>query len=305
MSSKLYFKITNETECHHGFQYVDGLNILQEEFNNNPEDSCVKGRLYFSKPKHICKYLHYGTYLREVYLPTNNPDFKMIKDPEGDKYGTNMIVLGERRDLRDADIWDYMVLVGINIHVDHDYPLFWASKGGHLEVVKYLVENGANIHGFSNPLKNASEEGHLEVVKYLVEHQSDMYLYYDYALRSASKEGHLEIVKYLVENGANIHANNDWALRSASKEGHLEVVKILVKCGADIHADDDEALKNACIYGHFKVVQYLIEHGTINDKNIFILLTYALNFERLDVAKYLFELVKYLIKYRQTFTTKI
>ncbi|AKI78773.1 hypothetical protein [Acanthamoeba polyphaga mimivirus] len=45
--------------------------------------------------------MDYGIYLREVYLPTYNPAFKMIKDPAGDKYGANMIVLGKRHDLRD------------------------------------------------------------------------------------------------------------------------------------------------------------------------------------------------------------
>ena len=58
--------------------------------------------------------------------------------------------------------------------------LRWASKNGHLEVVKYLVENKANIHAQN-----------------------------DEALRLASENGHLEVVKYLVENKANIHAQND------------------------------------------------------------------------------------------------
>ena len=43
-----------------------------------------------------------------------------------------------------------------------------ASKYGHLEVVKYLVSNGANIHAQNDwALILASENGHLEVVKYL------------------------------------------------------------------------------------------------------------------------------------------
>ena len=29
---------------------------------------------------------------------------------------------------------------GADIHTDNDYALRWASKNGHLEVVKYLVE---------------------------------------------------------------------------------------------------------------------------------------------------------------------
>uniref|UniRef100_A0A6G6AE34 Ankyrin repeat-containing protein n=1 Tax=Borely moumouvirus TaxID=2712067 RepID=A0A6G6AE34_9VIRU len=187
MSSKLYFKITNELECHHDFQYVDGLNILKEEFNNDITATCVSGRLYFSDSDNICKFLDYGIYLREVILPTNNPDFQMIKDPEGDKYGANMIILGKRRYLRDIDTWEYLISVGINIHADYDYPLRWASENGHLEVVKYLIEKGADIHADN-----------------------------DYAIRWASQYGHLEVVKYLIKKGANIHADNDYSLILAS-----------------------------------------------------------------------------------------
>ena len=53
------------------------------------------------------------------------------------------------------------------------------------------------------------ENGHLEVVKYLVENKANIHAKNDYALRLASGNGHLEVVKYLVENGANIHAKND------------------------------------------------------------------------------------------------
>ncbi|AGF84903.1 repeat protein [Moumouvirus goulette] len=150
MSSKLYFKITNEEECHHGFQYVNGLNILKGEFNNDPEDLCVSGRLYFTKPKYICKYLDFGIYLREVFLPTDNQDFKMIKDPEGDKYGANMIIFGERRDLRDVETWKYMVSMGVDIRAYNDFALKWACNNVYFEIVKYLMENGANIHAYSN-----------------------------------------------------------------------------------------------------------------------------------------------------------
>ncbi|AGF85729.1 repeat protein [Moumouvirus goulette] len=287
MSSKLYFKITNKTECHHGFQYKDGLNILQEEFNNNPEASCVPGRLYFSKPKYICKYLDFGIFLREIYLPIDNPDFKMIKDPKGDKYGANMIIFGERRDLRDVETWKYMISVGVDIYAD-DYAFRWASKKGYLEVVQYLVECGANIHALDdlalreasenghlkvvkylvkrgvnihadndNALRQACEVGHLKIVKYLVESGANIHALDDLALREASENGHLKVVKYLVERGANIHAADDYALRWASKEGHLEVVKYLVKCGANIHASDDEALRWASNNGHLEVVNYL------------------------------------------------
>ena len=54
-------------------------------------------------------------------------------------------------------------------------PIYVACQNGHIEVVKYLVEHGANINKGNNnnnatPLDIACEKGHEKVVKYLVEH---------------------------------------------------------------------------------------------------------------------------------------
>ena len=47
--------------------------------------------------------------------------------------------------------------------------------------------------------------GHLEVVKYLIERGADVHADNDYyALRYSAGKGHLEVVKYLIEKGANI-----------------------------------------------------------------------------------------------------
>ncbi len=45
----------------------------------------------------------------------------------------------------------------------------WASKNGHTEVVKLLLEYGAGVHtGYGEYLRWASENGHTEVVKLLL-----------------------------------------------------------------------------------------------------------------------------------------
>lgn len=107
-----------------------------------------------------------------------------------------------------------------------DSPLDLAALNGDLDMVKLLVENGANIekkylgdvdHSRSDrhmPLHKASKKGHLEVVKYLIDnkaivHNANHNEKYNSPLHEAANGGHLEVVKYLIDNGANINALND------------------------------------------------------------------------------------------------
>ena len=122
--------------------------------------------------------------------------------------------------------------------------LNFASLKGKLLVVKYLVENGADITHLNNEaVRWASYDGHLEIVKYLVENGADITDENNQALRYASYYGYLELVKYLVENGSDVNAEDNYALREASENGHLEIVKYLTEHVADITAEDNNAIR--------------------------------------------------------------
>jgi ankyrin repeat protein len=134
----------------------------------------------------------------------------------------------------------------------------YASKNGHTDIVKLLIENGADIHAIDDyALIYASENGHTDIVNLLIENGADIHAKDDYALIWASKKGYIEIVKLLIENGANIHAKDDYALRWASENGHTDIVKLLIKSGADIHAKDDYALIWASANGHTDIAKLL------------------------------------------------
>ena len=105
-----------------------------------------------------------------------------------------------------------------------------------------MLEHGADLHNKDEALKLAAEYGNLEVVKHLLELGANLHADNDWALRSAAAKGHLEVVKYLVEQGADLHAMNDWALRFAAKNVHLEVVKYFVERGADLDRLSEEIL---------------------------------------------------------------
>ncbi|OQD86881.1 hypothetical protein PENSOL_c083G04806, partial [Penicillium solitum] len=159
------------------------------------------------------------------------------------------------------------------------------SDSGHLEVVKFLYDHGADtdIHTATNngqtPLHTASDSGHLEVVKFLYDHGAGTDIHTatnngQTPLHAASDSGHLEVVKFLYDHGADadihIAAKDDgWTpLHAASCSGHLEVVKFLCEHGARVETSDSigrTSLFLASARSHTEVVQQLLSHGAMVD----------------------------------------
>ncbi|XP_041471850.1 uncharacterized protein LOC121421254 [Lytechinus variegatus] len=150
-------------------------------------------------------------------------------------------------------------------------PLHSASFNGHLDVVKYLIDQGAQANTANNagvtPLHNASFNGHFDVVKYLIDQGAQANTANNAGitpLHSASFNGHLDVVKYLIDQGAQANtADNEGVtpLHSASLNGHLDVVKYLIDQGAQAdtadNADGETALHPASRGGHSNVGRYL------------------------------------------------
>ncbi len=149
--------------------------------------------------------------------------------------------------------------------------LITASKNGQIEIVQYLVENGANINAqdsaYYTALMKASGDRQLEVIKYLIEKGASVTIDGEAgwtALDSALVIGgeNLEVVKILVENGADL---NTGILNFVSRTGYLEAVKVLVENGADINRASNEfgdtPLIEASREGKLEVVKYLVKAG--------------------------------------------
>jgi len=157
-----YFKIFNEEDKHNGFQYVDGLNIDIIPFNDDPTESCAEGGFYFSNADHICEFLNYGNYIREVTLPD---DAKVLKDRN--KWRADKLFLHERKNLSKVETWEWMINQGINIHAYNDYALRLSAIRGHIDVVKFLLENDADIHADDDwALRWFAKNDNIDVVKF-------------------------------------------------------------------------------------------------------------------------------------------
>lgn len=125
-----------------------------------------------------------------------------------------------------------------------DEALYSAAFSGQLEVAKYLIENGADVHhDHDSALIDASSgSDNLQMVKFLLANGADVHAMNDEPLHLAAMYGLLDIVQLLLENGANVHAYNEEALRRAAAKGHLDVVKYMVEKGANIGALSGETL---------------------------------------------------------------
>jgi ankyrin repeat protein len=164
--------------------------------------------------------------------------------------------------------------------------LIAASMEGHWNVVKFLLENGAEVdHDESRvqALHAASHFGHLEVAQLLLDHGASV----DYvgnigldetALHGACEAGHADLVELLLENEANIHARSasGWTpLHFASFYGRLAAAQVLLQKGANIHSIEttepnsrhdhnrDTALHLACSahIERLEMVQLLVQNG--------------------------------------------
>lgn len=115
----------------------------------------------------------------------------------------------------------------INIDVKQFRMLLVATTWGDLEVVKYLIKNGADVN-YKDP--------HYPHAKGMRITSADSYDYT--ALMIASRYGYLDIVKYLIDKGADINIktkNSSTALMFARMYEHTEIEKFLIENGADVN----------------------------------------------------------------------
>ena len=120
-------------------------------------------------------------------------------------------------------------------------PFFVAAQLGHLDVVVYLHEKGADVIKAANgwsPLCMATQNGHLAVVMYMLafcdvdvnDLLSPLYL--------AAAIGHLKLVECLLSHNANVNLasfSGATPLFIAAQNGYPTVVDYLLKKGGNVH----------------------------------------------------------------------
>jgi ankyrin repeat protein len=159
--------------------------------------------------------------------------------------------------------------------------LHYAVSGGHVDVVKFLLSNGANVNVKSingwTPLRFTLTA---KMAELLIANGADVNISDNKgqtvlhgAVNQDHKRGNKELVELLVEHGADINAKTteksvDWEgwtpFHVTCRNGNLEIVELLIEHGADINAKTDKGdtpLSLAQADNRRAVVQLLRELG--------------------------------------------
>jgi len=165
--------------------------------------------------------------------------------------------------------------------------LYYAAYYGRIEMVRSLLENGADVDGPNNigyrPLAGAAAVGKLDIVEFLLDRGATIDARNNYdrtALMVVCRECRIPrnqpvIVRLLLERGADITLT-DWkeetVLMAAASGGNVEVFQAIHFETWDLDVQDEEgntALHHAAEYGQTEAIEALLAAGanpTIRNK---------------------------------------
>lgn len=153
-------------------------------------------------------------------------------------------------------------------------PLLGAVRNGHLAVVRFLLEAGADVNppsaGGVTALQVAVAWDQVKTVVELLQHGasvSDTTKEGSTYLHLAAGYGHAEIVRILIENGADISSTDQGGhspLHKAVSSEHADIAQYLLDCGADPTACSNlgrTPLHTAAYWGNHEVTKLLCSSG--------------------------------------------
>ncbi|WP_422449378.1 MULTISPECIES: ankyrin repeat domain-containing protein [unclassified Endozoicomonas] len=155
---------------------------------------------------------------------------------------------------------------------DLNSSLLFATHHGHVNVVRKLIDNGADINHaieiilrdrlirYTPLVSSVTSESAAQLVKLLLSKDAKVT---GEALWVAIGFGKLDIVKLLITHKVDVNAMDGWIICSAARYNQLETVKLLLANGAEIDKpyDVQTALGYAAEYGCVEMIHLLADAG--------------------------------------------
>lgn len=148
----------------------------------------------------------------------------------------------------------------------------FAAHRGHLNVLKYLVENGCSLD--KHTCLNAAKGGYLSCLIYAHENGCE---WDKWTCANAAFFGHLDCLRYAHTHGCewDVHTT-----KHAAHNGKLECLRYAHENGC---VWDKAVCESAAEYGHLECLKYAHEHGCEWDRLICL---YAKTYGKLDCLEY-------------------
>lgn len=176
------------------------------------------------------------------------------------------------------DVAELLVSKGIDVNVQSNYrerPLHLAAQRGNAEVVRYLLENGAD------PLARAKDMDVMTLNYASTQAVAELLVAKGALINGASSEnerntppifsaawnGYADVVLWLAEQGADVNAKNYsrlTAIQAGVERGHVDVVTALLAKGAQTATPQGMGrglLSTAVEKANVKMVQVLLDAG--------------------------------------------
>jgi hypothetical protein len=148
-----------------------------------------------------------------------------------------------------------------------------AIKNGEKEIVTILLDQGISpllLFQGKTPLCTACENGQFEIVKLLIEKGADLNQFCsdrETPLFKSVFNGHEEIALYLIDKGARLEAS---VMHAALVKEELKVIKELHKRGIPFDEKEEKALAIAASGERLSVLAFLLEKSAKKDINALV-----------------------------------
>ena len=143
----VYVKLTTENDTHNGYQYKEGLNCLNGEFNN--EKKCGSGGLYFCREEDIGKWTWYnGKQMHYIWDIELCEDSKIID--MGNKLKTDKFILSNKR-----SIWNNEEFCKLAVQKNGNALKYVKPEFMSYEICKLAVQQDYNLLHY---IKEQTEE---------------------------------------------------------------------------------------------------------------------------------------------------
>lgn len=145
---------------------------------------------------------------------------------------------------------------GYDFTIYQDVGVVVGANIGAFELVKYFVNSGAKK---DKALEESSHGHHVNIIKFLIESGADVKTNENVVIRNATKNNDLDLVKFVTSKGANL----EYGLSNAIAYGHKEMMKYLISYGTEKQQkmSRNKALEISCRRESIEFIKYLLEIG--------------------------------------------